>query len=75
VLLRELPAEVRERIGRLEISGHVYGDSPKDRFVFLNGRAVRAGERIGAGVTLEAITPDGIVIDYGEGRARVEAAP
>lgn len=73
-LVQDLPAQVRERIGRLEVNAHVYAEDPAERFVFINGKACRVGDRIGTGgVVLERITPDGAVIDYGGGRALLEA--
>jgi general secretion pathway protein B len=72
-LVRELPEDVRERLGRLEVSAHVYAENPAERFVFINGKVCRVGDRIGeGGAVLERITPDGAVIDYGGGRARLE---
>lgn len=72
-LLRDLPDDVRERIGRLEISAHVYAPNPAERFVFLNGKVCRVGDRIGNEAVLVRITPEGIVIDYGAGQARLDA--
>jgi hypothetical protein len=69
-----LPEEVRARIGPLEVSAHVYAENPAERFLFVNGKICRVGERIGTGgAVIERITPEGAVIDYGGGRARLEA--
>lgn len=72
-LVSELQPEVRGSLGELEISAHVFDEEPAKRFVFINQRSYRTGDRIGEnGPTLKEITPDGIVIDYGKGQARLQ---
>jgi len=71
-LLHELPPETRERLRKLDISGHVYREDPSKCFVFLNSRSYRVGDRIGEnGPLLERITPEGVIVDYGGGRAHL----
>jgi general secretion pathway protein B len=76
-LFQELPPEVRQSLPALEINGHVYSDDPSDRFVFINWKPYREGDRLGAaeGPVLERITPEGVVVDFGSVRARVPVLP
>jgi len=68
---------VRQGLPALEINGHVYAENPQQRFVFINWQAYREGDRIGGsqGPLLERITPEGVVVDFGSARARVNVAP
>ncbi len=73
-LLKDLPDKVRRKMGKLEINIHGYARDPSKRLVFINMRKYRAGDRIGNGIEgpiLKKITPDGVIIDYGEGLARL----
>jgi hypothetical protein len=72
-LLQDLPLGVRQGLPALDINGHVYTEDPKQRFVFINWQGYREGDRIGGrqGPVLEKITPEGIVVNFGSVRARV----
>ena len=71
-LLHELPPETRERLRELNISGHVYREGRSKCFVFINSQSYRVGDRIGEnGPLLEKITPEGVIVDYGSGRAHL----
>ncbi len=73
-LFKDLPDKVRRKMGKLEINVHGYARDPSKRLVFINMRKYRAGDRIGNGIEgpiLKKITPDGVIIDYGEGLARL----
>ncbi|HDZ91256.1 MAG: general secretion pathway protein GspB [Deltaproteobacteria bacterium] len=71
-LIQDLPSEVREKLGKLEINVHSYSKNPAERLVFINMRSYREGDRIGAdGPVLKEITSDGVIIDYGGGKARI----
>lgn len=68
--LSQLPPDIQGSLRELEINAHVYDDDPAKRFIFINQHHYRAGDRIGGdGFLLKEITPDGIVIDYGNGQA------
>ncbi len=72
--LKDLPEEVRKRLGKLEINVHGYSKDPAKRLVFINMRKYRVGDQIGKGrhgPVLKRIIPDGVIIDYGEGQARL----
>ncbi len=48
----------------LRIDMHVYSDDPRQRFVFVNMRKYREGERLQEGPVVETITPDGLVLKH-----------
>jgi hypothetical protein len=71
-LLRELPPETQQKLSDLDINGHVYNEDPSKSFVFIKSRSYRVGDRIGEnGPLLQKIIPEGVIIDYGDGRARL----
>lgn len=71
-LISDLPLEIQESLKGIEINAHVFNDDLPKRFVFINQRSYRVGDRIGDnGPLLKEITPDGIVVDYGKGLARL----
>ncbi|MCP4690057.1 MAG: GspB domain-containing protein, partial [Desulfobacterales bacterium] len=73
-LFKDLPAEIRDRLGRLEINVHAWSKDPSKSLVYVNMRRYRVGERIGdAGPLVESITPEGVVINHGEGLAHLLA--
>jgi general secretion pathway protein B len=63
-LLSELPSELQAALGRLRLSVHVYAPEPAERFVLLDMRKYREGERTPEGAQVEAITPQGLVLSY-----------
>ncbi|MBC8421165.1 MAG: general secretion pathway protein GspB [Desulfobacterales bacterium] len=72
-LVSELPYEVREKLGRLQINVHAYSKDPAECLVFINMRNYKVGDRIGeGGPVLKEITPGGVIIDYGEGQALLQ---
>ncbi len=71
-LISELPPEVREKLGKLQINVHSYSEKPAECLVFINMRRFKVGDRIGkTGPILKEITPEGVIIDYGEGQTRL----
>jgi general secretion pathway protein B len=75
-LISELPFDVREKLGKLQINVHSYSENPAERLVFINMQNLKVGDRIGEnGPILKEITPEGVIIDYGEGQARVPVSP
>jgi general secretion pathway protein B len=62
--LNELPASVQQEIPGISISFHAYSSSPKDRHVMINGAMVGQGESLAPGLSLEEITPDGVILGY-----------
>lgn len=75
-LLSELPLDVREKIGKVQINVHSYAEDPVNRLIFINMKRLKAGDRITEdGPVLKEITPEGAIIDYGEGQVRVKVWP
>ena len=73
-LLKDIPANDREKLKHLKISVLVYADRPEASMVYINSRRYRAGDRIGTeGYLLERIVPDGIILDYGDGRVKIKS--
>lgn len=70
-LLSELSFDLQRSLPELALNVHVYAQAPKDRFVFLNMQKYREGERAREGVLVEEITPEGVVLRYGQQRFRL----
>ena len=71
-LVWELPANLQQKLSDLKINIHVYNDKPAQRFVIINMRKYREGDRLEpSGMQLERITRDGIVINHGNGLVRM----
>ncbi len=71
-LVQDLPAELKEALSDLTINVHGYFENPERRVVFINMRRYRVGDRVGdQKYLIEAITPEGVVLNYGDGRARL----
>ena len=69
-LFKDLPEEIQSVSGPLEINVHMYSPKPPERRVFINMKGYREGDVIGeTGFKLVEITSDGVVIDYGKGKA------
>lgn len=60
--LEELPRELRESLPPLDISLHYYTARASSRMVRIDGRNLREGESWGAGLALDEITPDGVIL-------------
>ena len=68
--IHELPEDIQSALGPLEINVHMYSPNPSERRVFINMQGYREGDTIGeGGFKLTEITPYGVVIDYGQGKA------
>jgi general secretion pathway protein B len=59
--------------GDLDVNVHVYSKIPEERFVFLNMKIYREGDRLLEGPRLEQITQDGVILSLGGERFRVPA--
>jgi general secretion pathway protein B len=70
--LWELPANLQQKLSGLKINIHVYTDDAAQRFVIINMRKYREGDRLEpSGMQLERITRKGIVINHGQGLVRL----
>jgi hypothetical protein len=68
--IRDLPEDIQSALGPLEINVHMYSQNPSERRVFINMKGYREGDTIGeSGFKLTEITPYGVIIDYGKGKA------
>jgi len=72
VNLRDLPEGSRSSLSQYEVNVHVFDDDPIRRFVLINMDKYKEGDRIiNNGPLVEEITPAGVVVDYGNGRALI----
>ncbi|WP_146907237.1 general secretion pathway protein GspB [Arenimonas daejeonensis] len=60
--LAELPASDRAQLPPLKLSMHVYAEDPAQRFVILDGKRLHEGASPAAGLVLEQIRRDGLVL-------------
>ena len=60
--LETLSANARRGIPTLNLDIHVHSADPNQRFVVINGRRYREGERLGEGPVLESVTRDGAIL-------------
>jgi general secretion pathway protein B len=60
----ELVIAGRLALPPLHLDIHVYDDVPASRFVFIDGRKYREGERLAAGPEVERITEAGVVLRH-----------
>lgn len=61
---REMPPAYRADFPALKIEVHVYEAEAQRRFVMVNGRRYREGERLAEGPQLIEIVAEGMVLDY-----------
>lgn len=59
----ELSAAERSGLTRPRLDVHVYAEAPAQRFVLIDLRRYREGEQLAGGGRLEAITPEGVIIE------------
>jgi general secretion pathway protein B len=62
--LNELPASVQREIPSIAISFHAYSSNPKERRVMITGDMLVQGEALAPGLSLDEITPDGVILGY-----------
>ena len=72
--LASLPASDRAQLPPLKLSMHVYAEDPAQRFVILDGKRLQEGASPAAGVVLEQIRRDGLVLSV-NGRRVLLARP
>ena len=71
--ISDLPVSQRSQLGQFEVNVHVYDDNPQRRFVLINMVKYKEGDVLPGGNTLvSTIIPEGVVIDYGSGKALLE---
>ena len=70
--LSDMSADFQETIPKLTFSGHVYSPEPSLRMIMINDTVVREGDPIGAGLSLEEITRNGVVIRHDLARFQIK---
>jgi general secretion pathway protein B len=60
----ELPDSIRQELGTMNVTVHMYSAKTADRFVSINDRALHEGDELSPGVKLEKITFDGMILSY-----------
>lgn len=62
--LRGMPSAVRDEVPKLTFSFLVYSDRPEERMITINGKRMREGEEVSAGLRLEEITREGAILSW-----------
>ncbi len=62
--IHEVLANGTVTLPALHVDIHVFGESPEDRFVFINMNKQVEGSRLAEGPIVEEITTDGVVLNY-----------
>ncbi len=69
--IEELSSVVRTNIPKMKFAGHTYAENPDKRMILVNNNIRREGENIEAGLKLEKITWEGVIMDYKGTRFRI----
>jgi general secretion pathway protein B len=70
--LNELPSAVRGTLPEFKISGHAYSPEPQTRVARINEKILQEGQELAPGLTLEEITPGGVIFGCRGYRFRVD---
>lgn len=62
--LSELPENFRRSLPPIPVSIHVYAEQPQARFVMVDMHRYGEGAQLSSGVTIEAITPNGLILTH-----------
>lgn len=62
--LQELSSDFKQSVPPFEINVHVYADEVQRRFVLMDMKKYREGDRLPNGIFLEEIRPGGLVLDF-----------
>ncbi|MDQ6969160.1 MAG: general secretion pathway protein GspB [Mariprofundus sp.] len=60
----ELPEAEQQSLPELSIEGHMYDVEPQTRMVIINGKVRKEKQSISAGLVLQEITVDGVILNY-----------
>jgi general secretion pathway protein B len=71
--LQELPSAIRQNLPAFSLSALLYSSNPDSRMVRINEQMMHEGQDLTAGVKLEEITRDGIILRYQKFRFYVGA--
>lgn len=67
----DLPDDVRSSLPAMTFSFHVYSADPRNRTIIINNQRLREGEQVSAGVELESITEDGVILAMDHRRVHI----
>ena len=62
--IHQLQADGVLTLPELHVDIHVFSETAKDRFVFINMTKLKEGSRLAEGPLVEEITPDGVVLSH-----------
>jgi general secretion pathway protein B len=62
--MNELPLQIQQEIPAITVQLHSYSSKPGERLVYINSTRLREGDSLMPGLTLEQITPDGMIFGY-----------
>jgi len=60
----DLPLAEQQSMPAITIEGHIYDADPQARMVIINGNVRKEKQHISAGLVLQEITADGVILDY-----------
>jgi general secretion pathway protein B len=63
-----LPKDVEKRLPAFLMTVHIYDPDPAKRFVLINARKLREGDRTRQDIVVEEILPDGVVLSWEDHR-------
>jgi general secretion pathway protein B len=64
MLYQDLAVTSGSNLPQLRLDLHVYAAKPEDRFALINMRRMHEGDSLPGGVRVDAITPDGVVMEH-----------
>lgn len=67
----QLPEDVRNNLPAMTFSFHVFSTNPQQRTIIINNRRMREGDEINAGLQLQQITEDGVILRYAQHRIHI----
>jgi general secretion pathway protein B len=69
--LWEINSSRQRPLDDLNFSLHVWAENPSNRTIIINGRRMRAGQAINNQISLEEITPDGVIVSDRQGKIKL----
>jgi general secretion pathway protein B len=67
----DLPPDVRSSLPAMTFSFHVYSTDARNRTIIINNQRLREGDDVSAGVSLESITEDGVILAMDHRRVHI----
>jgi len=62
--LDELPDNIRREIPSVKTNGYIYSRNKAERSVLIGQKLLQEGDQVAPDLTLEKMTPDGMVLNY-----------